>query len=325
MSSAAEVRLEDRQLERYLIGLLPEADAERLDELSVVDDDVAERLRIVEDDLVDAYVSGVLPQEIKERFESFYLSTERRRQKVKFARGFLAADRGAGPADTGSGHDSVPVHAPGRDELSPGRSQSRRFIMSPLRAVWPLAAAAAVLLAAGGGLFYQTVQLRSELSGAQRASAELSNRTRDLERQLDDQRAADVEAARAPAQPANPVQASPRSLPTIAFVLLPQTRDIGPIAMLAVPQAIDRVAFELRVEPNDFSRFQTSLTDPATNAVVWRSETLTARAADGVRTIALAIPAALLKAQHYSVDLSGLGGDGSAELVGSYAFQVVRR
>jgi hypothetical protein len=44
----------DRQLVRYLLGLLPEKDTERFDEECVVDDDVAERLRVVEDDLVDA-------------------------------------------------------------------------------------------------------------------------------------------------------------------------------------------------------------------------------------------------------------------------------
>ena len=45
---------DDRQLIRYLLGLLPEDEAQRYDEQSIVDDDVAARLRQVENDLVDA-------------------------------------------------------------------------------------------------------------------------------------------------------------------------------------------------------------------------------------------------------------------------------
>ena len=120
MSPLTEAALDDRQLERYLLGLLPEEDAERLDELSITDDNVAGRLRIVEDDLVDAYVSGELAGELLERFESFYLSSERRRQKVKFARSFLATDRGAGPAGT-AGHEPTQARPAGSHRISPER------------------------------------------------------------------------------------------------------------------------------------------------------------------------------------------------------------
>src|ERR1700704_4316416 len=80
----------DDQLVRYLLGLLPGQDAERLDELTVADDEMAWRLRVVENDLVDAYVTGTLTGQRRARFESFYLSSERRRRKVQFARSFLA-------------------------------------------------------------------------------------------------------------------------------------------------------------------------------------------------------------------------------------------
>ncbi len=51
---------DDRQLIRYLLGLLPDEEAELYDEQSIVDDDLAARLRLVENDLVDAYVRGTL-------------------------------------------------------------------------------------------------------------------------------------------------------------------------------------------------------------------------------------------------------------------------
>ena len=52
---------DDRHLASYLLGLLPEEEAERLDEASVVDDELASRLCGVEDDLVDAYELMVHP------------------------------------------------------------------------------------------------------------------------------------------------------------------------------------------------------------------------------------------------------------------------
>src|SRR6476660_2446092 len=85
MSPSLESRPNDRELVQYLLGLLSEEDTERLDELSLIDDEIAWRLRGVEDDLVDAYVSGTLEGGTLERFESFYLSSPRRRERGKFA------------------------------------------------------------------------------------------------------------------------------------------------------------------------------------------------------------------------------------------------
>ena len=280
-----------RRLERYLLGLLSDEDAERIDELSIVDDDVAERLRAVENDLVDAYVRGTLAGELRDRFESIYLSSDRRWQKVEFARSFHSTfDRAAEPADT----------------------HKTSF-------VWRFEAVAALLLLACGALLYQDVRLRSGLNEAQQVSARLSDRAHDLEQQLRNPRASDASAVKAPAS-SSPAPA----LPSIALVLLPQTRATGPIATLAVPQGIDRVPFELRLESNDFPRYQAALRDPGTNRIIWRSDRMAARSADNVSTVHLVVPASVLKPQHYAIELDGLTAAGGAELAGSYAFQVVR-
>ena len=50
-------------------------------------------MRDVENDLVDAYVRGTLDADTRTRFESFYMSSPRRRAKVRFARAFLPDDR----------------------------------------------------------------------------------------------------------------------------------------------------------------------------------------------------------------------------------------
>src|SRR5262249_26328110 len=98
MSQPKELISEDQQLVNYLLGLLPEDEAERLDEASIVDDHVAARLCEVENDLVDAYVMETLDPDTRWRFEACYLTSPRRREKVKFARRFLrAVDRASAP------------------------------------------------------------------------------------------------------------------------------------------------------------------------------------------------------------------------------------
>src|ERR1700723_4427444 len=90
MFSSGKQVYDDQLLTRYLLGLLPEEETERLDELSIVGDDFACRLRDVENDLVDAYASGELSGETLARFQSSYLSSAEGRERVRFPEGLLA-------------------------------------------------------------------------------------------------------------------------------------------------------------------------------------------------------------------------------------------
>ena len=44
-----------------------------------------------------------------------------------------------------------------------------------------------------------------------------------------------------------------------------------------------------------------------------------------VPTVSVIVPASVLKAQHYSLELDGLSPGGGAEVVGTYVFRMVRR
>ena len=75
----------DQLIIQYLLGSLPEKEAERMDELAVADDNFFWRVRSVENDLVDQYVKGELSADKLERFRTHYLSSPLRRENVKFA------------------------------------------------------------------------------------------------------------------------------------------------------------------------------------------------------------------------------------------------
>jgi len=76
----------DELIAQYLLGSLPEGETERFDELCFVDDEFAERLNAVENDLVDTYVRGELSSQKLERFDAYYLASPIRREKVHIAR-----------------------------------------------------------------------------------------------------------------------------------------------------------------------------------------------------------------------------------------------
>jgi hypothetical protein len=323
--------INDDELVRYLLGLLPEDETERLDEACVADDAMADRLRVVEDDLVNAYLRGELDGSTLDRFETYYLASPARREHVRFAASLVrAVDRAAPPRARTAAFDAAaaaPAAATAVQIAQANRTRARTWLVPGL------AAAAVLLLAATGALVSETARLNRGLATARQENATLDRRANELEHQLEGQRsstaAAQNELARAresgAAAPASGGRSGASAVSAIALVLLPQTRAIGPIPALALSHGADRVAFDLRLETQDFHEYQVGLRDPATNDVIWRSDWTTARVLGDQASVSLAVPAGLLKAQHYSLELTGRGGTDGGQVVGSYAFQIVPR
>ncbi len=110
---------DDEAFVRYVLGLLPDEARERLDEASIANDEVAARLRAAETDLIDSYVRGQLSGATLERFESYYLSSPHRREKVRLAASFLSAvDRSVARAEPATWKNRVVVRPGSRGSLS---------------------------------------------------------------------------------------------------------------------------------------------------------------------------------------------------------------
>lgn len=288
----------DRQLADYLLGILPPDDAERLDEASIVDDDVARRLRTVEEDLVDAYARGRLDERTRRRFESHYLRSAVRRNQVSEATSFVRAIDSAAAL------------------------QRSAFGGRIRRSAWPvLSLAATLLLVTCGALMIQNGRLNRELSVAVSDRVVVDRRANDLEQQLSNLRSSSSpriqRADDTPPSNGRLLREAP-----IALVLLPATRATGAIPILTVPARADRVHVELQLESNDSPAYQLSVRDPAVNDVVWRSGWIGATSSSpGQHAVPVSIPVRVLKPQHYSFDLSG-AASGSTRIVGSYAVEV---
>jgi hypothetical protein len=88
---AVRTFIDDAAIRRYLLGLMPEAEADGLEEEFLSTPEVWERVRGVENDLLDDYAAGHLPAPEQNAFERRYLASPRLRERVRAARALRLA------------------------------------------------------------------------------------------------------------------------------------------------------------------------------------------------------------------------------------------
>jgi hypothetical protein len=248
---------------------------------------------------------GALDPETLKHFESHYLSSPLRRKNVRFATGFLLAVHRTALQDAAAVVDSPSV--------TTGDHATGRGLTLPLK----IGVAAALALVVGGSLLFQVVRQRNDRAAAQRAIVVSNDRAPAAD-------ATGTAPAAAPDRAGQPDAASQagRTGPVAALVLMPQSREAAAVPTVTVEPETDHVAFELRLESNDFRRYEVGLTDPASNEVIWRSGPVVGTSGAAPAVLVL-VPARVLMPQHYAFAVTGLHGR-EAEVVGSYSFKVLR-
>src|ERR1700738_821683 len=181
MTSSDQNIFEDQYLIRYLVGDLPAEEAERLDQLSIANDDFAWSLREIENDLVDAYVRSQLSCEALKQFKSFYMASPKRRQKVQFAEGLRQLQ--------------VTKATAGEAAEKSSKSRAPFWGTFPLRMPhFGISLAALVMLLSAGYLLVQNARLRREVRDTRAQYESTNQHARDLENELKQQNTASTEA-----------------------------------------------------------------------------------------------------------------------------------
>jgi hypothetical protein len=304
---------DDRLLTRYLLGALPPEETERMDELSIVDDEFAQRLHAVENELVDAYVRNELPEIDVQKFKSFYLSSAKRRQKVQFAEAFEGFKKPLRRSEEAA--ETAPV-APA--EARPLRRPFSLFAVRP----WALVAIALAVALISGYLVYDNIRLQQQIGAARAEQARLLQHQQEFEQELKQQQSANAETQKQLEQ-ARTSAPNLRQLKTVAMLLWPPTRGATRIPALSLPEGTDLAVLTLAIESDEFSAYRAALKDPEANHVIWQSEDLESVPAGERRAISISFPASLLKAQNYIVELTVAPAKGHAKMVGAYPFRVV--
>jgi hypothetical protein len=305
---------DDPIIREYLLGRLPEKEVERLDELSIADDDFALRLTAAENDLVDAYVRGELPAESRDRFRSFYLASPKRREKVRFAELLLANERTAqSPAMARA------FSRPASDE----KSRRQRISFFQRMPQWGFAFAALFLLLAASLLLIQNRRLNTQIASSETERERLEQREQELSKQLEEQRSATAERAAASQPPKTGAASSTMPIVSIpAFLLAPALRGGGTIPTIAAPAGAKQIKVSLQLEWNNFSKYRVTLKDPAAGREIWRSGEVTALSNGENKVVSVMLPASKLREQNYVFEVSGITS-GAAEFITSYSFRFV--
>ena len=296
---------DDTQLVQYLLGTLLAEEAERLDELSVTDDDFAWRLRETENDLVDAYVRSELSGKTLEEFRTFYLSSAKRREKVAFAEELLRFQT-----------STVKTIA------QPSKKNSFfSHVFTPRRLVLQFAAAAFAMSLILGYLLFDNARLRYQIDDAHTRQSSLEQNKQELEKELSEQRGNGI-SQKGP-EIGSKSNLDLDQLKILSLALPPPARGLSSIKTITVHPNADLVVLLLALESADFPQYRVTLKNPASNEVMWRSADLEATSTDGKAGLAISFRASLLKTQNYVAEVAGLSHGGKAQIIGDYPFHVV--
>ncbi|HEU4390270.1 MAG TPA: hypothetical protein VFV34_20880 [Blastocatellia bacterium] len=321
----------DNQIIEYLLGALSADETERLDELSVADGEFADRVRIVENDLVDSYARGEMPSDLRTRFESNYLTTPMRRERISFARSLAVALDRVPPVDKETVHKKPQAS---KIQPAPTKRGLGAWLQIAPRLSWGLAAAIVVLLVASVWLVSERGRLVNQSRETSAVYEALRNRERELLEQLDRQRSADVEKQKeldeirdklAQLELRGREPDSSAAKPNlIGFTLAPQTRGVNDVPLVTLPAEPSHLNLRLELERGDFASYSANLKSLTDNRSVWASGSLRARGKGDSKALNVMIRSSLLKDQRYMLEVTGFGSDGSREVCGTYLFRIAR-
>jgi hypothetical protein len=327
---------DDETIGRYLLGALSEEETERLDELSISDDEFAGRLSAAENDLVDAFVRGDLTGQTLELFNSFYLSSPRRSEKARFAKAFQeVAGRTAVAAEMESPGRRSQQISTGEKHASGSRWLSGFFSFPRPLLLWGTACAALLIVTVGLWLVNQ--RLRDQMNTVKAERAALEQRDLELQASLDEERSSaslrekEIDGLRDKVAQLERRGPEPGIVPVLSdrpytetFDLSPQTRGVPQITTLRVPSDADYVILNLELEAGDYPSYRAELKSLPDRRVVWRSGRVRARTKDDRRSLAVRFSPTVLKPQAYVLDVTGISSSGAREPAGSYSFRVGR-
>jgi anti-sigma factor RsiW len=327
-----------RTIRRYLLGELPEAERAALEEQYFSDRELFEQVARAESELVDGYTRGRLDPAERARFEGYYLAHPDRRERARFSKSLLGkldrleTDRIA--TEAAAAGPSTGASWLGRLLAPLGRPEFARGFATRLS----IAVAAAAVLLAGSWLWFETYRLRQQLDEARGARASQTQRERDLERQIADERkraeqlAAELERERAQAGPpqSSPSPETPHSggvrFPeTIALVLTSSGLRGGSekTPTLVIGPETKRVRLQFDVETNEYARYRLGVR-PVGGAEIWSQQNVAPRPVRAGASFVGLVPADKLAAGDYVLTLSGVSAGGVLTDVSKAFFHATR-
>jgi hypothetical protein len=327
---------------RYLLGELSAEEQAKLEDEYFTQDNSFEQLLAIEDELIDAYVRGKLPERERTLFETHFLSTPKRRERVAFARELLRAiaSKGAPLLEQAS--------ASARPAIGSEKIPWWRSSFSPLFGWRPAVgfsfAAALLLLLVIGGVWFiqkrnaQRARQEQEILAEQRRQHEQEKAAQDQANanqypvNLNATTPAPPDIASQQPTPEKPREQSPKVVttppqqaPTTFFAVLSPNlvRGSGAANRLVIPPGTDRVQLQLNLKASDdYSSYRASIKTVEGRLI----KSLSARpTSSGTRAVTVVVPARDLPPGDYILSLKGSSATHEIKDLNEYYFRVTQR
>ncbi len=325
-----ETPLSEQKIVRYLLGELAEEEQVEIEDRAFADPKVLQEILVVEQDLVDDYVSGDIPEGKQGNFETHFLASGERRKKVAFARALAAV---VNESSASQEHRAViPVAL-----ASSWRNRLTAFFTRPVTA-YSFAAASLVLFVVGSWLVIDRIRLRSELTQLRSNQDSQLAQRQQLEKDLANERLKNEEvlANRGTPSPQTPTPDSlPRSpsqppkptAPIIAtLALLPgMSRGSATVPQVSIAKDASLLRLQIGVDPQEnYQRYRVEMRNEKGQQVLAQGD-LAARVRHNSRNITLSVPVNIINSGRYEVALKGIAESGVTEDVGFYYFDIVKK
>ena len=310
--------INEELIARYLLGDLSEQELMAVEDRAFSDRSYLEEILSVESDLIDEYVRGELSHSERQLFETRFLTSAERRNKIEFARALATISPVVLTEKAETERQPFPSRAQSR---SFGRALSE-FIASlnPL-AQFAMASAGLIIIAGGSWLAFETLKLRTEVASLRAEQLARVNEKQALEQQISLERsrshdlAAQIERERQKSEGNNTgigrvevgQPPKPRSESIIATLLLAPGigRSSGDRPRLVVPTGSGLVSLRIGLEPGEqYKTFRVEVRTRAGMEIAAQGGLPPRQSREG-RTVTLNIPASKLAKGEYELTLKG--------------------
>lgn len=133
-------------IRKHLLGTLTEEELSRAEEKLFADDDYFELLNVIEEELIDDYISGDMAEDDRKRFEAHFLSTPERHEKLKFAQTLNEHVWRTAPVEENGSRANAGANDVNTSSNTIRPARWKQLVSSPY---WGLAAAALVVIVIG--------------------------------------------------------------------------------------------------------------------------------------------------------------------------------
>ncbi len=318
-----------KMLIRFLLGELPEAEREKLEERFFTDEELFQQLLVLEDDLAEAYASDGLSPHERKQFVKHLLVSEQQRENARFNQGFLKVI-------TDLSSSIPPPAADASRQPSPRRQpQQARHTWLELLLGPKLAYGLILVFALGGGswLFLQNSRLGAELQQWETERGKWNQQQEALQQQLAQERDRGAQLAEQLVTEQNQrakLESQLRTPVMVSFALASEysrsaaTRQSSGGNQVVLSSGTQWVRLQLDLDDADDYASYRAVLFQETNEI-WSQTMLPSRRTAAGRAVTLNLPADIFSTNDYALKLSGVTSAGSVEEVGNYQFRVVKR